>query len=435
MSDTYENIDLNGNLRGLVTLKGFYIQGVDYPEMNQLTVKEIVMGESLLTPGLQTAITFQNSIYLPPGKNFDKFKNKGIWFTLERNYKDLQGRDINFTMTVAGNRHTVYRMDSRHFKPTNVSETEEFTVHACDQSLLDDAKTLVSKSWRCVTPIDIVKHALQCGGVPPDQLDYDETKPNRDYIAENIHPFQVINQQANVALYDDHPDFVHFMTYNWRLGDDTKHHFRSLRSLCKELPGEYATYYYSDSGLGQQQPSPDSAVGSYGTVQSVISMEFPCDFDILSDILNGIDENGQEQNTLATFNPVQFLFNSSSQTSGCGIGQFNYKIALSNKNTTKQQDSCNMDVEKHVLERQARMALLERDKIALRMVVPFNPTLNAGKTVRLLWPNKYESGTPTYGEGVYLITSLTHTYKLGGFSTTTIDCVTNTAGVGLTGRA
>ena len=65
----YINSDL-GNVqnRGLVNIKYFDIGGLDAPEMRQLTVKEIILGESLLTPGLQTAVTFHNNIYLQIGR-------------------------------------------------------------------------------------------------------------------------------------------------------------------------------------------------------------------------------------------------------------------------------------------------------------------------------------------------------------------------------
>lgn len=384
------------------------------------------MGESLLTPGLQTVVTFHNNICLPSGKNFDKFKNQGLFFYLEKN--------DNGAWILNCMNHTVYRMDNRGFKPTNVSDTEEFSIHACYPTLLKDAKSLVSKSWKCASPTDIVERMFtHCLGLGRDQFTIDKSDSKRDYIAENIHPFQVISQQANVALYQGHPDYVHFMTYSWNSGSDVRHHFRSLRSLCEQPV--VATYTYADHGMGIDSPTDNPQDGGYSNPNAIISMEFPCDFDMLSDILNGIDENGQNQNGVATLNPVTAQFDFTGKKSDCGIGQFNYKVAISNSNSTKQQDSCNLEVEKHLLERQARMALLDRDKIALRMTVPWNPQLHAGKTIQLNWPNKYDSNAYIYGQGKYLITSMSHVIRNGGFSTTTIDCVTNTAGMGLTGRA
>lgn len=413
------NVDLRNDRRGLVDIVGFSIGNAEV-ELNETTIKEITLGESLLTPGLQTAVTLQSSIYFPSGKNFDRFKNEPIRFSLIREYT-FEGTTYNYTLAVgqSGSPQIVYRMDNRGFKPTNVAASEEFTIHACDQSLLNDAKQLVSKSWKCTNASTVVSYVLRnCAGFN-GPLDIDTDDRGRDYIAENIHPFQVVAQQANMALKGGNPDYVHFMTYGWDGGNSTPfHHFKSLSTLCQGQPVE--TYYYSDAGT-------DST--GYGRSQSIISMEFPCDFDMLSDLLNGIDENGIDRNTISVVNTTTGDFDSSSQTSGCGIGQFNYKIALSNK---KNYNSCNLDVEAYALRRQARMALLERDKIALRITVPWNPLLHAGKVIRVVWPNKYDNSVGTYGQGTYLISSMTHNIRLGGFSTTTMDCVTSTVGQGMT---
>ena len=94
--------------RGLVSILEFDIDGIDEPEMHGLTPKEIVLGESLLTPGLQTVITFHSLIYMKPGKDFDKFKGKEIKFTL----KWGEGEGNEKVLKVTKN-HKVYRMDNR----------------------------------------------------------------------------------------------------------------------------------------------------------------------------------------------------------------------------------------------------------------------------------------------------------------------------------
>ena len=120
--------------QALVSIKGFDIGGT-MDSIPQLTIKEIVLGESLLTPGLQTSVTIQSALYTGGYKNFDAWKNQNVSFTLER--------EGGANMTV---NQKVYRMDNRDFMPVNVGQTEEFTIHACDQTLLNDAKTLVSRS-------------------------------------------------------------------------------------------------------------------------------------------------------------------------------------------------------------------------------------------------------------------------------------------------
>ena len=108
-----------------------------------------------------------------------------------------------------------------------------------------------------------------------------------------------------------------------------------------------------------------------------------------------------------------------------------FKTAMSNVNTEQAQDSCPMDVQNHLLKRQARMGLLEQDKIALRLTVPWNASLNAGKVIRFERYSQDYPGTPLYGSGDYLIHSLTHIVKVGGYSTTVMDCVSTTVGQGI----
>ena len=167
-----------------------------------------------------------------------------------------------------------------------------------------------------------------------------------------------------------------------------------------------------------------------------MNFSFPCDFDYLSDVLNGVDEQGKDQNSGSFINPVNKSFSGffgGGGDSECGsLGKYNYKEAISNKSTSEQQNSCNLDVENHLLKRQARMGLLDRDKIALRITVPCNLELHVGKIITLKWDNlKAQSGTTVYGDGDYLIASMTHNIKLGGFSVTTMDCVAKSAGQGV----
>lgn len=392
---------------GIVKVEGFEIGGGG-SNLEGVMIKEIMMSENLLTPGLQTFVRLHSTIYQPPGKDFDQWKNKDITF-------NLTGPMGSGNLRV---NQKVYRLEDRHFMPTNVGMTEEMTVHACDESTLEDAKTLISKSWKCTKPSEVVSHVLtQCLKVKNKQVD--SADPARDYIAENIHPLQVIAQQANVAVDGDDPSFLHFMTYE----DGGKHYFRSLKKMTD-----------GSSIMTYKQADVEQETG-YSNIGYAINFSFPCDFDYLSDLLNGLDENGKGQNTGAFMNPVFKLFGLSGEqgTGGdeCGLGQYNYKEGLSNKATAENQNSCNIDAETHLLKRQARMGLLERDKIALRITVPCNLNLHVGKMIKLEWKNKLSSGTDVYGAGEYLIASMTHDIKLGGFSVTTMDCVAKSVGSGV----
>jgi hypothetical protein len=69
--------------------------------------------------------------------------------------------------------------------------------------------------------------------------------------------------------------------------------------------------------------------------------------------------------------------------------------------------------------------------MALRITVPCNLDLHAGKMIELKWINsKSTSGELVYGSGKYLIAALVHDIKLGGFSVTNMECVAQTAGGG-----
>jgi len=203
------------------------------------------------------------------------------------------------------------------------------------------------------------------------------------------------------------------MTYE----DLGTHYFRALGKLIKQSP----TLVFSAS----QGTSLDFATGG-----AAISFSFPCDFDYLSDLLNGIDVSGNPMNTLSTINPFNqagSLYGGS--IGGCGIGKGNHKTAITNSGSAHQQNGCEMSVEQYLLLRQARMGLLEKDKIALRLTVPWNPNLHVGQMIGFHWGGKSNSdGASIYGSGSYLIVALKHNIQLGGYGTTTVDCITGNIG-------
>jgi hypothetical protein len=397
--------------------------GVDEQNTREITIREITLGESLLTPGLQTSVLVNSFLHASPDgegktgppKNYDDFKNKLMEIKLERKLLDFFGMDTKLDVS-----QRIYRVDQR--KLLNNSN-EQFRVHACDDSLLNDARSLVSKPWPCTSPSDVVSQVLRsCAGVR--NLDVEPSTPIRDYIAENIHPFQVINQQADVALAGgDDPSFLHYMTYEGFVGGQPigTHHFRSLRSLTAGDNG-VARFFFQETGLNS----------GFNHPESIITYNFLCDFDYLSDILNGLDIDGKLMSSLVTINPMlkqQSLLGN--KAVGCGVGGGQYMTAFSNFNSAGEQDSCNTDVEKHLLLRQARMSLLEEDKLALRITVPFNPVLHAGKMIEVYIINKSTGKYDNYGTGLYLIHSMTHNVKMGGYGVTTMDCVAQSVGGGI----
>jgi hypothetical protein len=374
--------------------------------LDEFTVKEIMLGESLLTPGLQTSIKAHSYIHTVPSKNFDLLKKSDANIILQRRVLEKYGFPADMNI-----QQKVYRLDNRKLINNN---TEELTIRCCDQSMLNDAKTLVSKSWKCTSPTSIVNYALRsCAGVR--RLSTLSSGPARDYIAENIHPFQVVAQQANYALDGDDPSFLHYMTYE----NGGTHHFKSLKYLTRQKP--VARFIFNDTGE------------SYPLPNSIMTYSFPCDFDLLSDALNGIDENGQNMGSITLFNPHSKTFSLlGNQEYGCGIGAGVIKAAITNQNSAKQQDSCPDYAKTYLLKRQARMGLLEQDKIALKLTVPFNTVLHAGKVISIDLYNKEANNknTEVYGSGDYLILHMFHHIIEGGFSVTTMSCVSTTVGRG-----
>lgn len=386
----------------------FGFDGVSPAMLDQVTLVEATLGESLLTPGLQTTLRVHSYQHNLPIKVLDNFKNKTLRLKVERPILERFGYPA--VMNIA---QVNYRIDNR--VPIN-NNTEEFLFHACDRTLLNDAATLVSKYWKCTSPSDVVSYVLRsCAGAR--NLDIEGSCCPRDYMAENIHPFQVVNQQADVALANGNdPSFIHFMTY----ANNGTHHFRSLNSLTKQSP--IMEYVYSEVGIKH----------GYGNPSSLLTLSFPCDFDLLSDILNGIGPDGADINSFAAFNPLRKMFNLfGDQTKGCGVGSAMLKIAMSNMGSEAAQQMCPDYAKYFILKRQARMGLLEQDKIALRVVVPWNPILHAGQVIRLTLQNKEDPDTYNYGTGNYLIHSMTHTIKQGGYAASSLDCVSVTVGGGI----
>jgi hypothetical protein len=334
--------------------------------------------------------------------------------------------------------------------------TENFTLHCCDDSLLIDAMHLVSKSWSCVTPDEIVMEVLtECVGVEEDKIKImpGVVMPARDYIAQNIHPFQVISQQATVALDGMEPSFLHYMTYEDMDPGDPRgtHYFRSLKDMTEGGVYDLLKYTFTFSGISENFAAPKDAGiirRGYDNAHTILAYDFPCDFDLLSDVLNGVGFDGIGFTSLMVINPkIKLVSLLGDDTVGCGMGMGPIKTALTNIVSYPEQFSCPTDVEHYLLLRQARMNLLEQDKIALRLTIPWNPELHVGMMIyaRFPWidyggggggPGDVPGGGGgasiggfLYGSGEYIIASLTHHIANGGYATTTMDCIAKTAGI------
>lgn len=379
----------------------------------QTTPMETILTESLITPGLQTTVRVDSWIDNLPPKNLDTFKNATIGIQIDRAINSAWDAGTSLTVN-----QTVYRLgcykkpDRPGTRKLMNNRIEEYTLHACDPTLLTDANTLVSDNWKCTPPSAIVAEMLACVGARA--VDVEPSCCPRDYIARTIHPFQVINQQADAALIGGSPSFIHYMTYE----NGGTHHFRSLDSLCAQAP--IAEYFFDETGI---------SAGGYSYVYGVMNYNFPCDFDLLSDLLNGLGPSGVDSSAIMSFFPFlrQAGFGGTNPILGCAPGSTLLKAALA---TTEAQGGCPDYSQVFALKRQARMGLLEQDKLALNMVVPWNPDLHAGKVIKLTLVNKTDPSVLVYGSGTYLIHTMSHNIKYGGMAITTLDCVSTTVGGG-----
>lgn len=387
------------------------IQGLfDRAILIEQTLVELKLTESLLSPATMATITFNDVTHSTPLKNYDQFAGKKIVVKAERPILAHMGFGSKLEAE-----YTIYRMADR--SPINYG-LEKYNLHACHDTLLRNSEKRVSKSWNCETPDVVVDDVLtKCIGVP--QKDVQKCDPSRTYFAPNIHPFQVIAQQADVALdTGSDPSFLHFMS---TMNKGT-HHFRSLQNLTNQ--GSVFAFMYSEKGAG----------AGYANPGNIMSYNFPCDFDILSDIENGVtmtSDNSWSALIYNTFTGARSMFGIADN--GCGMGGSVFDDAPTNQGSGPEAGTCESNSERYMLKRQARLSLLDQDKVALQIVVPFNPNLFAGSMISVGFINKNPvSTTPEldYGSGDYLISTLTHNLKSGGFGVTILDLVSKSVGLG-----
>jgi len=376
----------------------------------ETSITEVNFTESLLTPGLQTSIILQSRNNLDFMKNLNNYYNKTLTIKASRKILDFYDRKYEFETS-----QRIYRLSNR--SAGNYSY-ENFQLDACDPTLLKDAQTYISKSWKCDSPSTVVRDILnEC--IKPQNVEIEESAPKRPYIAENIHPFQAITQQCEVSLHQSKldPSFLHFMTFQDTAGNDIPtHNFKSLTSMAQRDPIFYFRY----------SPKVSSDL-NYANPNDVMSYSFPCDFDLLSDVLNGYDENGSQYSSLIVGNNFSGAMSLYGNMDRCGTTS---SSAMTNTGTEHLQDSCPNNTQQYLLKRKARMALIEQDKIALRLVIPFNPNLNVGKVINFVYTLN-EKVTENYGSGDYLIVNMTHNIKVGGLGMTILDCVSETVASGI----
>lgn len=385
-------------------------QGVSQDFFADVTVVGISMIESLRSQSIETVIHIQSpisSLYSKPFKNWDELRGKRITIKASNPNVILLGKP---EMKIE---QTIYRLEGR--KPLSEGADIEFLkLRACDHTVINNQFSRISKPYSCKTPTYVVEDVLNC--VQPTSTNIEQSIPTRNYHAANIHPFQVIAEQTNVALTNDEdPSFLHFMTFR----NGGEHNFRSLRTMAQQT-----------SAFGFVVNDPGFAGEFTGNPTTIMKYEFPCDFDLLTDILNGIDDNGDVSSSVVAFNPFDGSLNmvGGNYLECSGFGNPINDEVMSDDST---DNNCGAQIEKFQMKRQARMSLIHEDKIALRMWVPYNHAIFAGDIISIKIPNDYDiNGPGNYGSGEYMIVKLSHEISSGGNGMTIIDAVSQTVGQG-----
>ena len=423
MSDTFEKYEL-ADIDAQWEVSGEH-------NLIDFSVQEISMVESLLSPGLQTAIKVHSYKHIVPPKNFDAFKNIKVNIKISRQILEDYGfaeKSIQFSPTI-------YRLANRKNFGSSHND-EEMIFYACHRSLLTNVQQLVSESFNGRTPDQVTEEIFSRMGIENTYIE--PSYPMRDYMAENIRPFEVLKQQADAALSysGNDPSFVHFMTYE----NGGTHYFRSLQEMSNEnknpvLRTKFGEAIFRPTGAGEATRTKSDHFSGYKNPLSIMQYSFPCDFDLVTDLLNGVDLQGAIASAVAVIDPFsrEFFLKAVPFIGTVDAGQ-TFKFMMNNFNTANERESQRFGTENSILKRQARMNLLDPDKIALRMTVPWNPMLHAGKLIKVEFPNANRDDNNTlvnYGSGTYLISALVHTIKHGGYSTTTLDCVSSTVGAGI----
>lgn len=378
---------------------GFF--SVDIPGVGDLmmgsSVAQVEMHESILSPASYTVTHLQIPTHTEFSRNFDSLKSQDI---------NIKTYNPNiFSGKVEEITQKIYKMTDR--KPYNHS-VQSFSIHSCDITILNNAERRMSNYYQCMTPSMVAAEAFKCVGAT--RVFIEPSAPARDYQAANIHPFQVLAEQADVALSGGtDPSYLHFTT----LLNSGTHYFRSIKEMVSYSPRW--KYYAVEEGAGELLGNP----------YNIIDYSAPCDFDLLSDIMNGVGSGA----SVITINPFSGTFDllQGDLTACGGMGGALVNSVITD---TGSETNCGTSPENYMSLRQARLSIIQEDKIALKITVPYNPFLHAGDMVECIFTNKTD-GTLNYGSGEYLIVNLQHSLHSGGLGITMMDLVSESVGVGI----
>ncbi len=110
-----------------------------------------------------------------------------------------------------------------------------YTLHFCSVEMLKNRTTLVSKSFKNLTPSDIVKTVLTNIIETKKPLNIEKSFGVYTYIAPHIYPFEVIHSMSNRARSDSHHDGASYLFFENKNGCN----FVSLEEIVKGTPFTY----------------------------------------------------------------------------------------------------------------------------------------------------------------------------------------------------
>lgn len=405
--------------------------GVEDKELmfSELSVTNVYVHESILSPTVQISVTFVDSVHLI--KNFLQYKiAKGempnLSMTVINPMFNIEGRGphgVTRDAELPINNFQVYRMDSR--RPLNY-HMEQFTLHICSPSIIKNQIYRMSDFYKMKELSKVVEDAMDSVGIKKNVRSIEKTDIHRDYISNNQHPFQVIAEITDMAMKDNHAQYLHYMTTEEVQG---KHYFISLKKLLNnaEKKGFKPDFNYEYSEKGANETF---------TINDIMTYEFPCDFDTLLDLSGGIIHNKEDHKnhkpSMVSINPFDGgIFMVDGKIHGDkklrGFGGALNAGAWSNKNNFEAPGltSRPSGVEKYLHKRTENITFLHRERIDLKIVVPFNPRLHVGNLIDVSFYSKREKGSKNkdYGSGIYLVCHMTHDVKVGNYGTTILECI------------
>lgn len=390
---------------------------------DNLSVRDIYLEESLLSPATSIIITITDRVHLL--KNYFKYRIcNGDPVKCKIELKNpFKGEDPLTDDVIPSEDdkiviedHVIYRMDSRKLNANY--HTEDYNLYLCPETTFKNLKARMSDFYRRKSLNTIVQDALSAAGIT--NHDVESTQLRRNYITNNQHPFQVISDISEMAYKSSGGDiwtqYLHYMTFEEKKG---KHYWKSLDSLINGSVKK--RYVYHEKGLNRQRITDDGIIG----------FEFPCDFDALLEMSSGVLYNEKDRKlhkpsmvSIDPFTSSVFLIDgvSHGDKAKMGLGGTLNAGGWSNLNTIGDVPT---EIEKWFHKRNEPLVFLHKENTNLRIIVPFNPKIHVGENIVAMFYTKSteqeKRPEADFGSGQYLVTHVRHNIKIGEFSTTVYD--------------